>query len=168
LYNANFYPVSNFNYNNDLWVVVTKFKINEKTDSLPNINIKQGKNNLTENKIYTGFDKGYFRFYILPDSNIIKNIDLMVDGNSIEVIKKTKNLAMYSFNLKSMSLSYDGLHQNNLNIETSTKPSISSVILAKRGQSLYFIFISQIDPTKNAGLSIIKKMIASVTLNDKN
>lgn len=89
-----------------------------------------------------------FHVDLLPESNLVKALDLAVNGNLINAVKWSKDLAVYNYNLKSISISYEGSQKNDLKIETSAKSTLASVVFLKRGQLLYLIFVSQADPTK--------------------
>lgn len=91
LYHTDFSPISHFHYNSQQWVVVTKFKTSEKLDSIPNVNVKYGGTELTEGNVYAGFDGGYFHMDVLPESNMIKTINLDVDGVTKGNVRENKN-----------------------------------------------------------------------------
>lgn len=154
LYNTNFNPISYFHYNG-LWVVITKFKITPRINLLPNIYIKYEDLPLTENYVYAGFDRGYYHVDILPETNIVKTLDLTVDGSLVNNVKWNRNAMAYNFKLKSISLSYDETWKNDLKIQTSADSTLASIVFIKHEQSLYLIFAGQSNPTnKIESLSI--------------
>jgi hypothetical protein len=146
LYNTELSPISDFYYNNSYWIVITKLKT-KKSDSLPFVNVKNEKTSLTEGIVYAGFDEGYFHLDFLPDSSSISSIALTINGDSIKNISKNSDLVAYSCKCKSLSVSYDNFKSNNLNIEQSLNKLIPScIVLLKRQQSVYLIFLSEANP----------------------
>jgi hypothetical protein len=150
LYNTDLSPVSDFYYDNDYWVVITKLKTN-KSDSLPLVKVVNGKSTLTEGVVYAGFDEGYFHLDFLPDSNQIYSVMVTINGDSIKNISKSNDLVAYTCKCKSVSISYNDFKNNNLSIEHSLNKLVPScIVFLRRDKSMYLVFLSEADPKTSA------------------
>ena len=160
-YNTNISPIGRFFYDSKYSVVITKLKVNKTFDPSVSIYLEYGNPELTQNKVYAGFETANYQINILPDSNSASSIYLTVDGCLIDISKASRSLLCYNFSQKGLSLSYNNLKRNDFNVKVSNSPQITSLIFFKHLGFLYILLITKSNANSSTPIFNLKNIIGT-------
>jgi len=141
--NTTRHPISHFDYDhNKYFIVMNKIDIAKDISLNKLINVAYQRTNVSLNVAYLGVSEFNVYFSYLPVPVKTEEIQLNLNGDSIEEIAKSDSIVNYYLHLESVSLRYKKNGLNDLVLKAKSDEVPASILFLKRKKIIYVIYMS--------------------------
>ncbi|MCZ4224657.1 hypothetical protein [Pedobacter rhodius] len=136
-------PIATFNYDGKYKIIVSSFKINQKTNLQELIRLNTGQSHPTIGVIYNSIlflNSFNYQSNINSNPQICQRLNLSISGDSLKV-KAKNNFLSYHLILDNLSIKFNSEQDVELFASSKEKALNAQILFLKRFDHLYFILM---------------------------